>query len=179
MLRARPVVLLSALCCATVGACSGAAVSALPCGDDRGSGRVVAVYRAMLGDPDHPDAASATRLYVSTTLTNGEGLGTSAGVMSDAVKQCLSGGVAGLPVSLVYGNDDPSIPTAPSAVGSIRSFIGHVVFVSFGDVVVVGSKAISSVTVDKGGGDVAGGEYVLKIGASGATIVSTNVRWVS
>jgi len=63
--------------------------------------------------------------------------------------------------------------------GPIPSFVGHVAFVSFGDVVVVGSKATSSVTVDKGGGDEVGGEYVLKMGDSGATIISSNVRWAS
>ena len=208
MLRTQSVVLLGAFCCATVAGCtstsrstasslsgvsspagvtspsvassSKAAVSALPCGDDRESGRVVAVYRAMLADPDLPDAEGATHLYVSTTLTNGDALGTSAGLMSDAVKQCLSAGVGGWPpISLVYGRDDPSIPTAPIGDGAIPSFIGQVVFVTFGDVVVAGSKAISSVTVDKGGGDVGGAEYVLKVAESGATIVSSNLRWIS
>ena len=182
MLRTRRPVLVGAFCCAAVAGCTSTsrAPASLPCGDDRGSGQVVAAYRAMLGDPVHPDAAGATHLYVWTTLTNGAGLGTSAGVMSDAIKHCLSGGVAGLPpISLVYGRDDPSIPTASSAGGPIPSFVGHVAFVSFGDVVVVGSKATSSVTVDKGGGDEVGGEYVLKMGDSGATIISSNVRWAS
>ncbi|HEY8728733.1 MAG TPA: hypothetical protein VIL94_04060, partial [Acidothermaceae bacterium] len=146
----------------------------------RESGRVVAVYRAMLADPDHPDAEGATHLYVSTTLTNLDAFGTSAGLMSDAVKQCLNAGVAGWPpISLVDGRNDPSIPTAPIGDGAIPSFIGHVVFVTFGDVVVAGSKATSSVTVDRGGGDVGGAEYVLKVGDSGATIVSSNLRWIS
>ena len=208
VLRAQRVALLSALCCVAVGGCAStsrstasglygvsnlsgvsspsvasshrAVVSALSCGDDRESGRVVAVYRAMLADPDYPDAEGATHLYVSTTLTNGDAFGTSAGLMSDAVKQCLSAGVAGWPpISLVSGRDDPSMPTAPIGDGVIPSFIGHVAFVTFGDVVVAGSKAISSVTVDKGGGDVGGAEYVLKVADSGATIVSSNLRWMS
>ena len=110
MQRARFAALLVAFCCA-LGACSSPArstvssfsgISGLPCGGDRESGQAVAVYRAMLGDPDLPDARAATRLYVWTTLTDGSGLETSAGVMSDAVRNCLSAGVAGLPpISLV------------------------------------------------------------------------------
>lgn len=180
MRRARPVVLVCALYCAALAGCSRAAVSALPCNGDRESGRVVAVYRAMLADPDLPNAEGATHLYVSTTLTNGDAFGTSTGLMSDAVKNCLSGGVAGLPpISLVHGRGDPSIPTAPIGDGPIPSFLGNAVFVTFGDVVVAGSKATSSVTVDEGGGDVGGAAYVLKVADSGATIVSSNLRWIS
>ena len=44
---------------------------------------------------------------------------------------------------------------------------------------IAGSKATSSVTVDKGGGDVAGGQYVLKVSDTGATVVGSRMRWVS
>jgi hypothetical protein len=188
MWRARLAVLLGASCCALV-ACSSpprstvsslSGVSGLPCDGDRHSGQVVAAYRAMLAGPNHPDANAATHLYVSTTLTTMDGIETSA-VMSAAVQRCMSAGVAGLPpITLVHGGDDPSIPTvAPSADGAIRNFVGNVVFVSFGDVVVVGSKATSSVSVDKGGGDFGGAEYVLKIGDRGVTAVSTGAVWIS
>ena len=59
MQRARFAALLVAFCCA-LGACSSPArstvssfsgISGLPCGGDQ-SGQAVAVYRAMLGDPD-------------------------------------------------------------------------------------------------------------------------------
>jgi hypothetical protein len=160
---------------------SAAARSALPCGDDRESGRVVAVYRAMLAGPDdYPGALSATHLYVATTLTDGGGLGASAGVMSEAVRRCLSGGVAGIPpITFVYGRDDPSIPSQPSGIGPLSRFSGNVLFVGFGDVVAAGSKVTSSVVIDAGGGDVGGAEFVLQVDDTGATIVATTSRWSS
>jgi hypothetical protein len=156
-------------------------LGAVSCAGDQAAARTVAVYRAMLLDPQSPieHLESPARLYVSSQFVDGDfpAPGVPTGPIAASVLRCLTAGVPGLaPITVVTGGEDPAIPTVATA--GIRDFADHAAFVTFGPVS-SGNPAKSIVTVDYGGGDVSGGVCEVRLKGAEALSLTAHESWIS
>jgi hypothetical protein len=165
----------------TTGAVPTSAAAEALCAGDQAAARTVAVYRAMLTDKGSPvePLGKPSRLYVSSQWLDDSFLhpGARVGRIAPAVLDCLSAGVPGLPpITVVSGPEDATIATV--ATQGIRGFADHAKYVTFGDVT-RGDTVTSYVTVDAGGGDVAGGRCVVRLHGLQVVSLSSNQSWIS
>jgi hypothetical protein len=154
------------------------------CGGDVTAARAVAVYRAMLIDPQAPveGFGSPKKLYVSADWYDGVwGPGVPTGRLEAAVLQCLTAGVPGLPpITIVPRLADPSIPTVVAADGMV-GFADGARAVTFGDVRGTGTTVTSFVGVYTGIGlgQASGAKFTIHVHGETVLSVKTDEQWTS